>query len=138
MSKPANLQPVVETLDANIRYLQDEFAALLVKGRFDQTTAQYFRSLQRNNSAFDSQSLQNVRIAAELSSVSKPNTTASYSSTCRGNRSYYSRGSYFGNQGGRGQFFGQRDSFHTLRGPSYPRFRAPGDNFNYRQSEDQN
>ena len=84
MSKPANLQPVVETLDANIRYLQDEFAALLVKGRFDQTTAQYFRSLQRNNSAFDSQSLQNVRITAELSSVSKPSTTASYSSTCKG------------------------------------------------------
>jgi hypothetical protein len=58
--------------------------ALLIKGRFDQTTAQYFRSLQRNNSAFDSQSLQNVRITAELSSVSKPNTTASYSSTCKG------------------------------------------------------
>jgi hypothetical protein len=47
----ANLQFVVETLVANIRYLQDEFAALLVKGRFDQITAQFFRSLQRNNYA---------------------------------------------------------------------------------------
>ena len=105
--------------------LQDEFAALLVKGRFDQPTAQLFRSLQRNNSDFDSQNLQNVRIAAELSSAGRFATqTSNFSrNSFRGSFNNY-RGGYFGNQRGRG-YYPQRDIFQNLRGASYPRFRPP-------------
>lgn len=107
--KPANLDPVVVSLVANIRYLQDEFAALLVKGRFDNSTSQLFRALQRDNSGFDSQSLQNVRIAAELASIT-PRQTAPFN-----------RGRGFYNPSGRGFFRGRRGGFRG--GP--PRFPPP-------------
>ena len=49
-----------ETLDnlfliqyAQIKYLQEEYAALLVNGQFDASTAKIFRSLQKNTSGFD-------------------------------------------------------------------------------------
>ena len=64
-----DLEPIIVSLHANINYLQDEYAALLVKGKFDDSTAQFFRSLQKANSGFDSQSINNVRIAAELTSI---------------------------------------------------------------------
>ena len=68
--KPVDIGQLTIVLVANIKFLQDEFAALLVKGRFDNTTSQLFRSLQKNNSGFDEESLHNVRVAAELSSIS--------------------------------------------------------------------
>ena len=108
--QPVDLHPIVITLTANLKFLQDEYAALLVKGRFDNSTSQLFRSLQRHNSGFDTQSLQNVRVAAELSSIStRYQNPGSY-------RGGFNRGGYRG----RG-----RDIFHSLRGASYPRFRAP-------------
>lgn len=108
--EPADLGPVVVTLTANLKFLQDEYAALLVKGRFDNNTSQLFRSLQKHSSGFDSHCLQNVRVAAELSSIStRFQNTGSY-------RGGFNRGGYRG----RG-----RDIFHSLRGASYPRFRAP-------------
>ena len=62
-----DLNPLSITLIANLKYLQDEYAALLVNGKFDKGTSQLFRSLQTHNSGFNSQQLQNVRVAAELS-----------------------------------------------------------------------
>lgn len=67
--EPFDVKPVITTLTANIQYLQEEYAALLVKGRFDDSTAQLFKSLQKGNSGFDSRAINNVRIAAELSSI---------------------------------------------------------------------
>ena len=55
------------TLAANLKSLQDEYAGLLVNGRFENNTVQVFRSHQKNNSFFDEPSLANVRVAAELS-----------------------------------------------------------------------
>ena len=56
-----------ETLDnlfliqyAQIKYLQEEYAALLVNGQFDASTAKIFRSLQKNTSGFDQDSLRNA------------------------------------------------------------------------------
>ena len=84
-----DIGPIIITLLANINYLQDEYAALLVKGKFDDNTAQLFRSLQKSNSGFDTQStggINNVRIAAELSSVStKSNYRGNYRPVYRGN-----------------------------------------------------
>jgi len=61
--------PIIEVLIAHIQYLQEEFAALLVKGRFDDNTAQLFKALQKGTSGFNDSCLQNVRVAAELSSI---------------------------------------------------------------------
>ena len=37
-----DLEPIIVSLHANINYLQDEYAARLVKGKFDDSTAQFF------------------------------------------------------------------------------------------------
>ena len=52
-----------------MHYLQDEYRALLVKVKFDDTTAQFSRSLQKGNPGLDQQSTSNVRVAAELSGI---------------------------------------------------------------------
>lgn len=101
-------------LVANLRFLQDEFAALLVKGRFDNNTSQLFRSLQKNNSGFDEQSLHNVRVAAELSSIAN-----------RFQPTSQNRGGYRGGYRGRGRDRTNRDVFPSLRGSSFPRFKGP-------------
>ena len=116
-SEPLNIEPVITTLEANLEYLQDEFAALLVKGRFDGQTAQLFRSLQKGNSGFSSESLQNVKIAAELNSI-------------RGNRPYQSF------QSGRPYqsyqaFRPYRFSNSSYRGSSYGRPYNNWNNTNY-------
>ena len=108
-----DLNPLSITLIANLKYLQDEYAALLVNGKFDKGTSQLFRSLQTHNSGFDSQQLQNVRVAAELSSISN-----------RYQPPTQSRGS--GRGGGRGRGRDNRDIFQSLRGP--PRFNKPWQN----------
>ena len=67
-----------ETLDnlfliqnAQIKYLQEEYAALLVNGQFDASTAKIFRSLQKNTSGFDQDSLETLRAAATLSAAGR-------------------------------------------------------------------
>ena len=110
--RPNDIAQLSIVLVANLKYLQDEYAALLVKGRFDNTTSQLFRSLQKNTSGFDEASLQNVRVAAELSSIAN-----------RSQYDYKPRGGNRGNSRGRG--FGSRDIYNSLRGASYPKFNGP-------------
>lgn len=57
---------------AQIKYLQKDFAALLVNGQFDTSTAKIFRSLQRNTSGFDQGSLETLRSAATLAAAGRP------------------------------------------------------------------
>ncbi|KAH3807330.1 hypothetical protein DPMN_135667 [Dreissena polymorpha] len=64
-----DLYLIVSVLLAHIQYLQEEFAACLVKWKFDEGTAQLFRALQKGTSGFANSCLQNVRVAAELSSI---------------------------------------------------------------------
>ena len=123
--RPVDLEPLTTVLLANIKYLQDEYAALLVKGKFDNNTAQLFRSLQKNNSGFTAENIHNVKIAAELSSFAqKPShlqpsrnfgNRGSYFDTAH--RGGFYRGGYRGNYRGRGS-----DNFNALRGE---RFRTP-------------
>ena len=70
-----DLEPIIVSSHANINYLQDKYDAFLVKGKFDDSTVQFFRSLQKANSGFDSQSINNVRIAAVLTSTSAKSTS---------------------------------------------------------------
>ena len=66
-----DLNPLSTTLFANLKFLKDEYAALLVNGKFDKkNTSQLFCALQTHNSGFYSECLQNVRVTAELSSIS--------------------------------------------------------------------
>ena len=138
--EPLDLEPIITTLLANINYLQDEYAALLVKGKFDDNTAQLFRSLQKSNSGFDSQSINNVRIAAELSSVSaKSNYRGNSRQVYRGNSYNYNSQQYGNNRysGNYNRYSGYQnrrdDLFQNLQGP---RFRNPGRG-QYWQNRDQ-
>ena len=64
-----DLEPIVTTLHANINYLQDEYVALLPKGKLDDSTVHFFCSLQKANSGFDSHHLHKNRIATELTGI---------------------------------------------------------------------
>lgn len=110
--KEIDVGQIAVVLVANLKFLQDEFAALLVKGRFDNNTSQLFRSLQKSNSGFDEHSLQNVRVAAELSSIANRYPP-------RQNRGEYR---------GRGRGRGDRDMFQPFRGSGFPRFRGQQQN----------
>lgn len=127
-NQPLDIEPILTTLTANIRYLQDEYSALLVKGKFDDSTAQLFRSLQKGNSGFDTQSINNVRIAAELSSIAARNTQSqrgTFRSTYRSQANSSPQYSgYYNPKFGSGRYYRERreDLFHNLQGP---RFRTP-------------
>ena len=110
-AEPLELESLYTVLFANIKYLQEEYAALLVKGKFDDSTAQLFRSLQRNNSGFDQECIQNVRIAAELSSIGNRFQQAPR----RGSRPFRGRGRSYYNR--------NTDIFNSFQGP---RSRTPG------------
>ena len=96
-----DIEPIVTVCLAHIQYLQEEYAACLVKGRFDDNTAQLFKALQKGTSGFTDSCLQNVRVAAELSSIANryPSNNTRYNSF---------RGGYgrprFGSWRGRGGF----------------------------------
>ena len=51
---------------AQIRFLQSEFASLVVRNTFDEETSRLFKSFENHASAFNSSSIQNLRIAADL------------------------------------------------------------------------
>jgi hypothetical protein len=51
---------------AQIRYLQEEHAGLIVQGQFDRDTARLFRALQRNSSGFTPESVTTLQHAATI------------------------------------------------------------------------
>ena len=55
---------------ALIRFLQDKYSTLLVKGSFDKQTAGYFRSLQKNTPRLPPAALDNLKVAVELAASS--------------------------------------------------------------------
>ena len=96
----------------------------------------FFRSLQKANSGFDSQSiLNNVRIAAELTSISAKSISyrGNYRQVYRGNQS-----NNFNRFGYNNRFYDNRDRrddlFQNLQGP---RFRNPGRGQYWQQNREQ-
>ena len=57
-------------LAAQINFLQSEFSSILVKSNFNDETSRIFRSLEASNTSFSQQSLNNLRVSAELAAVS--------------------------------------------------------------------
>ena len=70
----AELQRMFHILFGQITFLRGEYAGLVVASSFDSETARIFRQFESNQASFDSRSLQNIRVAAELSSISARNT----------------------------------------------------------------
>jgi hypothetical protein len=107
------VRDLVVIQSAQIRYLTEELAALLVSGQFDDSTSKIYRTLQRHNSAFsDDQSLGILRSAVELSAAAArmdhPSTRGFSRNSWRGNsyrNNSFRGGHYRGNsyRGGRGQ-----------------------------------
>jgi hypothetical protein len=91
-------------LVAQMKYLQDEQSALLVQSTFDPTVSRFFRSLQRSNSSFTPDALENLRAAATIASAYKPQRRG-------GSQDYSSRG--------RG-----RDLFHQQSSRGFPSTRG--------------
>ena len=88
---------------AQIKFLQDELAGLIVQGQFDQNTSRLFRSLQKNTSVFTSDALENLKSAAAISAVSANQNTPRRSP----------RGGYRGRgRGGRGGYFTHQSQSH--------------------------
>ena len=103
---------------AQLKYLQEEYASLLVQGQFGANTARVFRSLQRNTSAFPEESLEQLRTAVTLT---PPNTQQQSWSSNRGgynSRFYNNRGGPRGRRGNYFQHFGNQ----SIPGqkPQYP------------------
>ena len=104
----ADLDQILVTQTAHIKYLQDEYSTLIVQGKFDNQTASIFKSLQRNTSGLSPQARDNLEVAATLSrnvylhkeaTQQQGNTSPSRG---RGQSSYGYRNNYSYNQRGRG------------------------------------
>lgn len=105
---------------AQCKYLQDEFAALLVNSQFDNSTARIFRSLQRNTSGLNSDSLDTLRSAATLAAASRPQRDVSH---VRGAHSQFT--------GGRGRARGgyrRYDAFDGFTQRAFPQRRFRDEN----------
>ena len=53
---------------AHIKYLKDEYTALLVQGSFKEDTAKFFRKLQKGTSPFSDQAIRNLKTAIDITS----------------------------------------------------------------------
>jgi hypothetical protein len=83
---------------AQIRYLQEEHASIIVQGQFDKDTARLFRALQRNTAEFPPTAVATLQHAAAISAARQQ---------YQPRRPFRGRGSsYFRGRGGRG-----RDSY---------------------------
>ena len=127
------LQPLFTILQAEISYLQGEYAALIVKSQFDANTAAVFKCFEGNSGAFNDRSMQNLQRAAEI-------TSAAASTRGRQNQSANYRGNYRPRGQGRGQGWSshsQRDIYHQVSSRSVPPRRSGNPNNNQPNQHDQ-
>lgn len=113
-----------ETLDqllvicrAQCKYLQDEYASILVNGQFDASTSRIFRALQRNTAGLNPEALDTLRSAATLAAAS----------TSQGGRRGAYQPSYQGPARGRGRGRGRPDIFNNFGQRSFPNSRFQRD-----------
>ncbi len=97
------------TLFALIRYLQDEYAVLMVAGSTNAETARIFRSFRRNTSAFSPDVIEDLRNAAAVVAAGQVQTPGRQTQTQ--NRDNYRGRGYNSGYGGRGRGYGGRGGF---------------------------
>lgn len=107
------------TLSASSNFLQGEYTNIVVKSSFNEETSRLFNNLENNTAAFNESSLQNIRIAAELASVSG-----------RSNQRRPARNTLFREQGFR--FSNPTNWRGRFSRPTFPR--QPYGNYNNNQS----
>ena len=56
------LTNIIKVQQVQMHYLQDEYASLIVQGRFDKATSQTFKALQKNTSGLNAHALQNLKV----------------------------------------------------------------------------
>ena len=96
---------------AQQKYIQDEYASLLVSSSFDAPTARFFKQLQKNTSTFTPEALSHLHAAATIAAAHQPQSQPDQYSRGRGNSRYNSkRGRY------RGQV--QGDVYQRMTGSS--------------------
>ena len=111
-------------LQAAISYNQQEYQAIVVGSTFDQETTKYFRVMQKSEHCFSPQALGNLKLAAEIASVSanrQVTNTSQYSRPSRG-RGRGGRANYSDNNRGYNPF----NNYTRGRPPHYP----PHGNYN--------
>ena len=106
---------------AQIQFMQQEYAGIIVKNTFDEETSRLFRQFENHTSAFSASQLANVRVAAELASISSRRNAER--GRGRGDRNF--------NTPGRGRGFG------SVRGGGYNRMPGPGYNGGFLPRNDQ-
>ena len=106
---------------AQVRFLQDEYAALVVSSQFDNNTSRLFKALQKNTSGLNPASLETLRSAATIAASSRPST-----SSRPGGQSFRGRdrGSY-GNNGQRSDIFQNFSQRQFPRRPATARDAPP-------------
>jgi len=108
---------------AQCKYLQDEYASLIVSNQFDNNTSRLFRTLQRNTSGLNPASLETLRSAAAISAASREPSRDSHSN--RG-YSHFNRGGF--GRGRRGYYRPTQDVFNRFANRPFPRSQGRGDN----------
>ncbi|KAH3704780.1 hypothetical protein DPMN_079841 [Dreissena polymorpha] len=91
---------------AQCKYLQDEYAAVLVNSQFDNSTSKLFLALQKNTSGLNAESLETLRSAATLATASRPQ-----------------RGGYYRNQPARGRGRGYGERYGDVYSRGFPQNR---------------
>ena len=89
---------------AQLRFLQEEFASIVVESQYNHDAAQTFRSLQRNVSVFPPSVIDKVETAVNLSALKPPRADRGRG----GFRGGYYRGNYQNQRGSRGGYRGGR------------------------------
>ena len=110
---PELLEELFLVNTAQIKYLQDEYASILVNSQFDTSTSKLFRALQKNTSGLNAGSLETLRSAATIAAAAKPQQARD----SRPHTGYGSRGNYRG--GYRGGHSGRQDVFDRFSRRSF-------------------
>ena len=102
------VQELLTVLTSFVITLQEEHAAIVVQGTFDDGVARFFRSLQRTNN-FTPEALENLRAAASIASAYRPRRGQS-TPGFQNNRGFQSQQRFGGR--GRGRGAGGRGFYH--------------------------
>ena len=114
-------------LQAAVLYNQQEYQAIVVGSTFDQETTKYFRVMQKSEHCFSPQALGNLKLAAEIASVSA-NRQATYTSQySRPPSSYRGRGRGRANYSDNNRGYSPFNQYSRGRPPHYP---PHGNNYN--------
>ena len=78
LSRGSTTDPVIDQFSvvalAQIRYLQEEYTNLIVSSQFDESTAQLFKTLQHNSSAFTPSAVENLQRAVTIAGARQQHT----------------------------------------------------------------